>query len=62
MLMVRVLLESYILLISFEDDEFEDAGGGTAPSLIVDAFEEIADSITKGGKIGSVQKMYSIKI
>ncbi|XP_021986774.1 uncharacterized protein LOC110883284 [Helianthus annuus] len=31
--------------ISFEDDEFEDAGEGTALSLIVDAFEEIAEVI-----------------
>ncbi|KAJ0549467.1 putative NIF system FeS cluster assembly, NifU, Fe-S cluster assembly domain superfamily [Helianthus annuus] len=35
--------------ISFEDDEFEDAGEGTALSLIVDAFEEIAYSIKTGG-------------
>ncbi|KAF5794120.1 putative glycolipid transfer protein [Helianthus annuus] len=36
--------------ISFEDDEFEDAGEGTALALIADAFEEIADSIKKGNK------------
>ncbi|KAD2804289.1 hypothetical protein E3N88_37666 [Mikania micrantha] len=36
--------------ISFDDDEFEDAGAGTALSLIADAFEEISDLIKKGNK------------
>ncbi|KAJ0770279.1 putative NIF system FeS cluster assembly, NifU, Fe-S cluster assembly domain superfamily [Helianthus annuus] len=43
------LHQSINLWISFEDDEFEDAGEGTALSLIVDAFKEIADSIKTGG-------------
>ncbi|KAJ0488949.1 putative glycolipid transfer protein [Helianthus annuus] len=33
--------------LSFDDDAFEDAGPGTALSLIADAFEEISDSINK---------------
>ncbi|KAJ0677898.1 putative glycolipid transfer protein [Helianthus annuus] len=33
--------------LSFDDDEFEDAGAGTALSLLADAFEEISDSINK---------------
>ncbi|KAK9063745.1 hypothetical protein SSX86_017617 [Deinandra increscens subsp. villosa] len=36
--------------ISFDDDEFEDAGEGTALTLIADAFEEISDLIRKGSK------------
>ncbi|KAI3730572.1 hypothetical protein L1987_61743 [Smallanthus sonchifolius] len=36
--------------ISFEDDEFEDAGAGTALSLIANAFEELSDLIKKGNK------------
>lgn len=35
-------------MISFEDDEFEDAGDGTtALTLIADAFEELSDYIKK---------------
>ncbi|XP_076943823.1 ACD11 homolog protein-like isoform X2 [Bidens hawaiensis] len=33
---------------NFEDDEFEDAGEGTALSLIADAFEELSNSIKTG--------------
>ncbi|MFS7993342.1 putative glycolipid transfer protein [Helianthus anomalus] len=33
--------------LSFDDDEFKDAGAGTALSLIADAFEEILDSVNK---------------
>ncbi|XP_076913706.1 ACD11 homolog protein-like [Bidens hawaiensis] len=35
-------------MISFEDDEFEDAGEGTALSLIADAFEELSGSVKSG--------------
>ncbi|GJS80558.1 ACD11 homolog protein-like protein [Tanacetum coccineum] len=34
--------------VSFSDDEFEDAGEGTAISMMADAFEELSDLIKNG--------------
>lgn len=36
--------------MSFDEDEFEDAGEGTALSLIADAFEELSSDLIKKGK------------
>lgn len=36
--------------MSYSEDEFEDAGEGTAISMMADAFEELSDLIKNGNK------------
>ncbi|KAJ0793760.1 putative glycolipid transfer protein [Helianthus annuus] len=40
-----------VLRLSFDDDELEDAGAGTALSLIADAFEVISNSVNKDASV-----------
>ncbi|MFS7960492.1 putative glycolipid transfer protein [Helianthus anomalus] len=57
--LIRELFQNFLSTeLSFDDDELEDAGAGTALSLIADAFEVISKSVNKDASVQSRLKPF----